>query len=85
VLNKMTEDIQVRVTVTGPEDIKLIGAEKEITARNGFVSPAIVFVRIPRKDLTAEQVPIRFRVEGARSSGEILPTERESVFIGPRR
>ena len=85
VLNKMTEDIQVRVSVSGPEGLQLVGAQEEITARNGFVSPAIVFLRIPRKQLTAERVPVIFRVEGARSTGEILHTERESVFIGPRR
>ena len=85
VLNKTTEDIQVRVSVAGPEGLKLIGAEKTISARNGFVSPAIVFVRMPRKQLTGEQTPIAFHVEGTRSTGEVLRTERESVFIGPRR
>ncbi|MCG6862721.1 MAG: cytochrome c oxidase accessory protein CcoG [Chromatiaceae bacterium] len=85
VLNKTTEDLQIRVSVSGPEGLALIGAEKDITARNGFVSPEIVFVRIPRTELTTEQMPIRFHVEGTRSTGEILRTERESVFIGPRR
>jgi cytochrome c oxidase accessory protein FixG len=85
VLNKLTEDIHVRVSVSGPEGLTLIGAEKEITARNGFVSPAIVFLRIPRKQLTEEHASITFHVEGTRSTGEILQTARESVFIGPRR
>lgn len=85
VLNKMTEDLNVRVSVSGPENLKLIGAEKEISARNGFVSPTIVFLRVPRKQLTAEQVPVTFYVEGTRSTGEVLRTERKSVFIGPRR
>lgn len=83
VLNKTTEDVEIRVSVSGPEGLKLIGAEKEITARNGAVSPAIVFLRIPRKDLIAEQVPVRFQVRGTRTTGEILRTERESVLIGP--
>jgi cytochrome c oxidase accessory protein FixG len=85
ILNKMTEDIQVQVSASGPEGMTLVGAEKPITARNGFVSPAIVFVRIPRKGLTDEQVPITFHVEGTRSNGEGVQTARESVFIGPRR
>lgn len=85
ILNKMTEDMQVKVSVSGPEGLTLVGAEKEITARNGFVSPAIVFVKIPRNRLTAEQVPITFHVEGARGTGEILHTARESVFIAPRQ
>ena len=85
ILNKLTEDLQVKVSVSGPEGLTLVGAEKEITARNGFVSPTIVFVRIPRKQLTAEHAPITFHVEGSRSSGELLQTARESVFIGPKR
>jgi cytochrome c oxidase accessory protein FixG len=85
VLNKMPEDIRVRVSASGPEGLTLIGAEEAITARNGSVSPAMVFVRIPRKQLTAVQMPIRFYVEGTRPSGEIVRAERESVFIGPRR
>jgi len=85
ILNKMTEDLQVKVSASGPEGLTLVGAEKAITARKGFVSPAIVFVRVPRKQMTAEQTPITFHVEGSRSSGELLQTARESVFIGPRR
>ena len=84
VLNKLSEDIRVRVSVSGPAGATLIGAEKPINARNGFVSPAIVFVRVPRKELTADQTPIRFQIEGVRSSGEVLRSQRTSVFIGPR-
>jgi hypothetical protein len=45
----------------------------------------MVFIRIPRKDLTEEQVPVRFHIEGQRASGDVVETDRESVFIGPRR
>jgi cytochrome c oxidase accessory protein FixG len=83
-LNKTTEDLRVRVSVSGPEGLKLIGADKEITAIKGFVSPEIVFVRIPRKKLFAEQVPITFHIAGVRSSGEVLRSKRKTVFIGPR-
>lgn len=85
VLNKMTENIPVRVSASGLDGLELIGADEEINARNGFVSPAIVFVRVPRKDLKEEHEPITFHVEGTRSSGEIVSADRESVFIGPRR
>jgi polyferredoxin len=85
ILNKLSEDIRVKVSAAGPEGMELIGAEKEIVARNGSVSPAIVFVRIPRRQLTAEQVPITFYAESTRATGEILRTERESVFFGPNR
>jgi len=83
VLNKTTEDINVEVSVSGPEGLKLIGADNGITARNGFVSPEIVFVRVPRKDLKADQEPIWFHVEGTRSSGQVLRADRKTVFISP--
>jgi cytochrome c oxidase accessory protein FixG len=84
ILNKLNEDISVRVSVSGgPESLELTGAEEPIVAKHGFVSPAMVFVRIPRKDLTEERVPISFHVEGQRASGQVVKTDRESVFIGP--
>ncbi len=83
ILNKTTTDIPVRVRVSGPEGLELIGADKDISARKGFVSQANVFVRIDRDRLAAEQSPITFTLEGTRNTGELLRTERESVFIGP--
>ena len=86
VLNKLNEDVSVRISVSGgPESLKVVGAEDEIVAKNGFVSPAMVFVRVPRKDLTEERMPVTFHVEGQRGSGAIVKTDRESVFFGPRR
>jgi len=86
VLNKLNEDLRVRISVAGgPDSLELEGAAEPITARHGFVSPSMVFVRIPRKDLTDERVPIRFHVEGQRATGEAVRTERESVFFGPKR
>jgi len=83
ILNKTTTDIPIGVQVSGPEGLELIVAEKEIVARQGFVSAATVFVRIDRGRLTAAQSPITFTVEGERPSGEVLRTRRESVFIAP--
>jgi cytochrome c oxidase accessory protein FixG len=85
VLNKMTEDIRVRISATGPKGMELIGADEPVVARNGFVSAATVFVKVPRKDVTQEHEEITFVVEGQRANGELVSTRRESVFIGPRR
>lgn len=84
VLNKMNEEIPVRVSVSGPPGLELVGAEDGIVARKGFVSPAVVFLRLPRKDLTDERLPVTFHIEGTRASGQIVQTDRESIFIGPR-
>jgi cytochrome c oxidase accessory protein FixG len=85
VLNKMTENIPVRISATGPKGMELIGADDPVVARNGFVSAATVFVKVPRKDMTQQNQEITFVVEGQRANGEVVSTRRESVFIGPRR
>jgi polyferredoxin len=85
VLNKMNEDIPLRISASGPRGMELVGADEPIVARNGFVSPATVFVKVPRKDLQAERMDLTFVVEGARADGQEVRTSRESVFIGPRR
>ncbi len=84
-LNKMPEPLDVRISVSGPDGLELIGAEKPIATHSGGVTPAIVFVKIPKKSLTKEQEPIVFHAEATRSTGQSVETRRESVFIGPRK
>ena len=84
-LNKMPEDLSVTVSASGPEGLELVGAGEAIPIHNGGVTPAIVFVKVPKKNLNAHPEPIRFRVEAVRNTGEVVKAERESVFIGPPR
>lgn len=84
-LNKMPEPLGVRISVSGPDGLELIGAEEPIATHSGGVTPAIVFVKVPKKSLTKEQEPIVFHAEATRSTGQSVKTERESVFIGPRK
>ncbi|MBK1718480.1 cytochrome c oxidase accessory protein CcoG [Thiocystis violacea] len=83
ILNKTPDILSVTIRVSGHDQIRLAGAEEPIETAPGGVTPAVVFVRIPRRLLAAEQQPIVFRVEAERSSGDPVATERESVFIGP--
>lgn len=83
-LNKQTEDLELMISASGPENLVLVGADKAVTARNGTVSSSTVFVRVPRKNLAEESAPIVFRVQGVGRGGELLSSERKSVFIGPR-
>lgn len=85
ILNKLTEDLAVRISVSGAEHLELIGADDDVKVRKGFVSPAIVFVKVPRKYMTEQNLPISFQVKGTRTDGQVVETSRESVFIGPRR
>jgi cytochrome c oxidase accessory protein FixG len=84
ILNKLNDDLLLRVSASGPEHFELVGADEPVVARHGFVSPARVFVKIPRKHLEEERVDITFHVEGSRPDGAVVSTSRESVFIGPR-
>nr|VFK22614.1 MAG: cytochrome c oxidase accessory protein FixG [Candidatus Kentron sp. MB]VFK28928.1 MAG: cytochrome c oxidase accessory protein FixG [Candidatus Kentron sp. MB]VFK74156.1 MAG: cytochrome c oxidase accessory protein FixG [Candidatus Kentron sp. MB] len=83
VLNKMTHDIPVRVSATGPEGLLMTGAAQTITARGSKVTPTTVFVRVPRKNLGAESLPITFRIEGMMGA-EPFTSQRESIFVGPK-
>jgi len=54
-------------------------------ATKGTVTPRVVFVRVPRSNLSAESLPITFVIEGTDSDGQVFSSRRDSVFIGPDR
>jgi polyferredoxin len=83
-LNKTPEDLSATISVSGPEGLQLTGAEEPVTIQHGTVTPAMVFVKLPKKDLSQERETIRFRVEAVRPNGQVVRSERDSVFIGPR-
>jgi len=85
ILNKDNADLAVRISAEGPDGMILTGADEPIIAKHGFVSPAVIFVKVPRKNLKAEREDIRFRIEASRPDGQVITTERVSLFIGPRR
>ena len=85
VLNKMTSELDVHISANGPEGLVLVGADKPVTARRGNVTPRDVFVRVPRKNLSAESIPVVFHIKGVGKDGVEYQSDRESVFIGPRR
>ncbi|WP_043748811.1 cytochrome c oxidase accessory protein CcoG [Imhoffiella purpurea] len=85
VLNKTHEPISVRIGVSGHDRMTLVGADDPVQAEPGSVTPAMVFVKIPRRALAAQQQPIVFHAETRLPSGATAEAERESVFIGPDR
>ncbi|WP_295451757.1 cytochrome c oxidase accessory protein CcoG [uncultured Thiodictyon sp.] len=82
-LNKMPEALMVRISVSGPAGLTLVGADAPVAVAPGGVTPAEVFVKVPRASLTREQEPIRFGVETVRPNGQVIRAERTSVFVGP--
>jgi polyferredoxin len=82
-LNKMTEDIDVKVTATGPKGLILLDEDLVTTTRHGMVTPRTVFVKVPKENLEQETTPIVFTISGEYNE-QTLKGDRKSVFIGPR-
>ena len=85
VLNKTTEDMSVIISARGPQDLVLVGTDTPVEADHGKVTARTVFVRVPRRSLDRETLPIVFIGQGTDSNGAVFYTERESVFFGPKR
>ena len=84
-LNKAHDDLLVTISAESAVPIELIGAEQPFKIKHGEVTPAIVFVKIKRKELGAESVPVFFYAQAELPTGADVSTERESAFFGPRR
>lgn len=85
VLNKMTEDVEVTISASGPDNLTLIGADKPVIATHGTVTPKVVFVKVPRKNVTAQNLPIVFHADGYHAAKDLkIAVERESAFFSPR-
>ncbi|KAA6187038.1 cytochrome c oxidase accessory protein CcoG [Thiohalocapsa marina] len=84
-LNKSNDDLAVTISVDSAVPIELVGADKPVQARHGEVVPATVFVKIKRRDLNAESLPLTFHAEATLADGSQVSSERESAFFGPRR
>ncbi len=82
ILNKTMQDLPVTVQVSGPKGIVLRGSGEPFIIRHSKITPLTIFARVPRKNLQAESVPVRFRVES--TDNPELFAERESVFLGPK-
>ncbi len=83
ILNKLADDVQVKISATGPKGLK-ITSNRLLVAQHGTVTPITTYVRVARKNLTVETQPIIFHIETV-DSKEPFSSHRESVFIGPKR
>ncbi len=85
ILNKLSADIAVQLSASGPPGLELAGAEEPVRARRGDVTSATLLVRVPASDLKQESQPISFVAEALAPNGEMVKSSRESVFIAPPR
>jgi cytochrome c oxidase accessory protein FixG len=84
-LNKTNDDLEVKLSVDASAPITVVGAEETIVAKHGEVTPAVVFVKIHKADLTGETVPVEFYAEAQVPTGATIKASRESAFFGPRQ
>ena len=82
ILNKTDKDLRVQLSVEGLEGAKLIGADEPWHTTPGDITAHAVFVKVPRKDVTQERLPLTFVVHG--SDRKELSSKYESMFFGPR-
>jgi cytochrome c oxidase accessory protein FixG len=85
ILNKMNEDLPVHISASGPRNLELIGADEPIQAVHGGVTPHTVFVKVPLKDVIQETSEILFHLQAIGRDGTVYQSQRESIFIGPKR
>ena len=83
ILNKLSADVVVKISATGPEGL-IVTNNLPVTARHGTVTPTTILVRVPRQNLKAESESILFRVDTQLQQQGFVST-RESVFIGPAK
>ncbi len=83
VLNKVTEDINVTISVKGLEQMKLIGAEKPFLAKHSGITAHTVYIEVPQAFIKKEMTPIIFTLEAESKMGKIKKT-RKNMFIGPK-
>jgi cytochrome c oxidase accessory protein FixG len=84
-LNKSEEDLIIHISAEAPVPLTLVGAEEPFEATHGEVTPAVVFVKIARKDLTGDSVPVTFHATTELPTGAEITADRESAFFGPSR
>jgi cytochrome c oxidase accessory protein FixG len=85
ILNKMAEDLTVKLSAEGPPGLLVLGAEESVAAPRGKVTAHNLFVKVPKVNLQGGSVPITFKAETANKEGKAYLSRRDSVFIGPDR
>lgn len=82
-LNKTNQDLAVSVSVLADVPVTVSGNDHAMIAKHGEVTPGIVFVKIHRKDLERESLPLTFVATAVLPKGGEIESGRESAFFGP--
>lgn len=82
ILNKLEDEVKVRITAAGPEGLQLIGADEPLAVRSGKLLSHIVFIKVPRASLEQSRTPITIEVRNVENPEDSVTYE--SAFFGPR-
>ncbi len=82
ILNKTTNDLHVKLSVEGINDMTVNGGGDELIAHKGRITSYTVFVRVPQKNISTESTPITFRIQADEQPD--MSSTYQSMFLGPR-
>jgi len=83
VLNKTDSDMEIKVEVSGLNDLQLIGVEKTLSAIPKRISAFTIFIRVPADELTQERSPVDITVSDANNPD--ITVKYKSMFFGPSK
>ena len=81
-VNRMGKDVDVKVTVAGPDGLNMSGVQKNILMKMGKVTPVTAFIKIPSASLKDDITPIFFKVVNSKT--DEVYKEYESMFVSPK-
>jgi uncharacterized membrane protein len=81
ILNKTDNDEKVKLTVVGPEGLKVKGVDEILDIKSAKVTPYTVFLTVPKNNLKSAREPVTFHVEMIGQEAEV---KYESMFFGPK-
>lgn len=81
VLNKTANPLDLIVQASGPEGLRLLGAEEPLHATNDSVTAVTVFLRLPRAQIHQSITPVQFHLSDPHNAR--LRASRASIFAGP--
>lgn len=59
-LNKTNKPLSIKLTATGPKDLRLVGADKPLQTSPGHETAYTVFIRVKPTNITAGSMPVQF-------------------------
>lgn len=83
VLNKLPEDLDVKVLIEGLKDAQIAGLPEVVTLRSARMVPYKIRIKVKPSSMADGKVPVRFTVVAI--DDPMITETYESFFVGPSR